>query len=123
MKIKTPIEFQTFNDGVCVICSVENAADPGNRPKEALKEKFRQVPYENRKTGVTRYYAAKQAGVKIAGVIRIPYLITVSSQDVCVIDGISYRIQQVQHIRDTMPASSDLTLQKLEADYDLAGTP
>ena len=102
---------------------MENAADPGNRPKEALKEKFRQVPYENRKTGVTRYYAAKQAGVKIAGVIRIPYLISVSSQDVCVIDGISYRIQQVQHIRDTMPASSDLTLQKLEADYDLAGTP
>lgn len=123
MKIHTTIEFQTFNDGICTICSVENAARAGDRPKEQLKEKLRNVPYENRKTGVTRFYAAKQAGVKIEGVIRIPYHIGVSSQDICLINGIQYRIQQLQHNKDTMPMATDLTLQKLEADYDLAGTP
>lgn len=124
MKIQTPIEFQTFNDGVCTVYSVGNIAALGNRPKDGLTVKLRRVPYERRKLGVTRYYTAKQAGVKVDDVIRIPRNTSVSSQDVCALeDGAQYQVRQVQHIGDTLPPSTDLTLQRLEAVYDIAGVP
>lgn len=123
MKIKTPIEFQTFNDGICGIFWLENIAGTGNKPKEIIKIKLSNVPYERRKVGVTRYYTAKQAGVKADNMLRIPYCTEVSTQDICVVNGVQNGIKQVQHNYDTLPPSTDLTLERLEADYDFAGVP
>lgn len=123
MKIKTPVEFQTFNDGVCSLYAVGNIAKPGNKPKDGLRIRFPAVPYEERTVGVTRYYMAKQAGIKAEAVIRIPQCREVSSQNVCCIGDIQYRIQQVQQVLDTLPPATDLTLQRLEAVYDIARVP
>ncbi|MCI8506899.1 MAG: hypothetical protein HFI67_12025 [Lachnospiraceae bacterium] len=121
MKIRTPTEFQTFNDGICRIFSVENIAASGDLPKEGRKEKFGRVPYERRTVGCQRFYAAKQAAVKVEELIRIPQTGKISTQDLCMIEGRLYRIRQVQQIMDTMPEATDLSLERLEEEYEPKG--
>lgn len=121
MKIKSNLQFQTYNDGLCAIYSVENIASPGNMPKQGLVSKFEKVPYEKRTVGVNRYYIAKQADVKIESLIRVPYFYNISPQDICMIGGIQYAIEQVQEVLDSMPESKDISLRKVEEVYELTG--
>ncbi len=118
MKIRTPLEFQTFNDGVCSVYRVKNIAEPGNKPKEGLEIKYGRIPFERRTIGLQRFYQAMQADVQISDLIRIPYQMNISTNDVCVIDRKQYRIKQVQAIKDTLPVATDLTLERLEVAYD-----
>lgn len=119
MKINTPTPFQTFNDGICAVYRVENVAGAGEKPKKGLCEKYGRVPFERRKVGLTRFYQAKQADVRITDVIRIPRQMGIGTNDVCLIGGMQYRVQQAQLVPDTLPQSVDLTLERLEAAYDI----
>jgi hypothetical protein len=121
MQIKTPVQFQTFNDGICRICRLENTAEPGLKPVKELVTKHDRVPYEKRKVGVTRFYTAMQENVEIEALLRVPGQFAISTQDYCIIDGRQYGIHQVQEVPDTMPPSCDLSLKKTEAEYDIAG--
>lgn len=121
MQIKTTVQFQTYNDGVCRIASLENIAKPGLKPEMALTVKYNRVPYERRKVGITRFYSAMQENIEVDAVLRIPEQFTVSTQDYCIIDGKQYGIHQVQDISDTLPPSRDLTLKKTEVEYDITG--
>ena len=56
--------------------------------------------------------------MKVEELIRIPQTAEVSTQDICLIEGIQHGIRQVQQIMDTMPPATDLSLQRLEVDYD-----
>lgn len=104
MKIKTPLEFMTFRDGVCDIYAVrENKLDV---------IKAANVNYGNRVIGVNRYYAARAATVKIHRLIQIPVQHTVTPQDNVVIGGERYEIEQLQELRDTCPPVMVLTLRK-----------
>lgn len=112
-------KIQTYNDGVVRLYRADNAAAPGHAPMErpVLRGKLR---YEDRTVGVTRHYAAMQAHERIDLVLRCPRC-PVSALDVAVPnDGRQYRITLVQHPRDVEPPSMDLTLQRLEMDYDLS---
>lgn len=120
MRIKSNLEFQTYNDGLCSIYSVENDAQKGNLPKKKLVSKYGKVPYEKRTVGVKRFYIAKQADVTIELLIRVPDAFKVSPQDVCMINGKQYTVHQVQDIMDSMPESKDLTLKKTEEVYEFA---
>lgn len=111
-------EFQKFNDGIADIYSVENVSEKGDRPKEVLKLKYR-LRFSRRTIGVKRYYEAMQAQVRLSNLIRVPVRNDISPQDVAVISGRQYRIEQVQHIGDTLPPTTLLSLSRLEADYDL----
>lgn len=119
MKIKAPVEFQTFNDGVCKIYQVENVAEPGDRPKDGLKVLYKRVPFERRKVGVTRFFQAAQADMKIEALIRIPYQPKIGTNHICEINGLQYRICQVQEVKETMPRATDLSLERLEVAYDI----
>ena len=116
-----PKHFQTFNDGVCSIYSVSNAAPPGGMPTEALTKKAGPLRYEERKVGITRFYEAKRSEERIDRVIRVPRCGEVSALDVCVpLDGRQYRIRQAQLVLDVSPPAYDLALERLEAGYDFA---
>lgn len=119
MKIKTPTEFQTFNDGICRIYRVENIAEPGKMPKDGLKVRYDRIPFERKKVGLARFYQAMQADVLVTDLIRIPKRTDIGTNDVCVIEGEQYQIKQAQSVLDSMPPSMDLTLERLEAEYDI----
>ena len=108
---------QSFNDGVVKVYSVTNTAVDGDMPTEGISLK-QTVRYHERTVGLTRYFAALQANIRVQYVLRCQRLRDISAQDVAVPnDGKQYRIVQIQYPEDTEPPVMDLTLEEVTADY------
>lgn len=108
---------QTFNDGVVKIYSVTSTASDGDMPAEGISLK-QTVRYHERTVGLTRYFAALQANIRVQYVLRCQRLLSVSAQDVAVPnDGKQYRIVQIQYPEDAGLPVMDLTLEEVTADY------
>lgn len=104
---------QSFNSGIVKIYETEDVSEPGYAPKELLHEKVL-LRYEEQRTGITRYYAAKQANVEITRVLRCPRMDSVNTQDVAETeDGSRYRIEQIQTVQNVYPTCMDLSLSKV----------
>lgn len=110
---------QTYNDGILNIYRVGNIAEKGNIPKEGLVLKTGPIRYSERTVGMSRYWTAKQAQVKIELLIRIPKVTGISTQDVVKIGDDQYSVLQIQNPTEVVPPSMDLSLQRLEAKYDI----
>jgi hypothetical protein len=115
MKLKT----QTFNDGVVNIYSVRNTAASGNTPKKGLTLKVGPLRYEERTVGITRFWTGRQAQARIDRLVRTARTGGVTSRDVAVLADGQYTILQVQYPKDTDIPTMDLTLERLEAAYDI----
>ncbi len=109
-----------MNDGLVTIYGVQNAASPGKMPKKELERKG-QLRFQRRTVGISRHYTALQAGARVDLLLRVPYIGAVSAQDVAVptIDGKQYRIELIQVPEGEQPPVMDLTLRRLERDYEL----
>lgn len=122
MRIETPLkDRQTFNDGICEVVALKNAAKKGNLPEPELSVRYRRVPFEKRSAGVQRRFLAGMEGVQIDFLIRIPADYRVSTLDVCRIGKDVYTVRSVQHIAGTLPPSQDLELERSDNIYDIAG--
>ena len=95
-------------DGLMIIYGVENQAAPG---------------YKRRTVGIRRHYAALNAGARVDLLLRTWYRPEVSVQDVAVLPllGKQYRITLIQVPENMTPPVMDLTLERLERDYDMSG--
>lgn len=111
-----------FHDGLVTVYGVENRARPGKKPVEALIQKG-VLRFQRRTVGIRRHYAAMTAGAKVDLLLRVPFRPEVSPQDVAVptLDEKQYRITLVQVPEDIYPLVMDLTLERLERNYDLPG--
>lgn len=106
MRAPKQARYETFNDGICTICKV--GIEGENVPViEGLR-------FCDRVIGATRHYAAVQVQTRISRVIRIPQQRRLQYTHRVVIDGVVYEIEQVQHIGDTCPAVTDMTLRVWE---------
>ena len=104
MEIKTPTEFLTFNDGKCDLYSIK-----GNK----LDVKQLTLNYGNRTVGMKRFYSARAATVRIDRLIQVPLLLSISSNNRIVLYGVEYKIEQVQHLYNTNPKATLLSLGKI----------
>ena len=111
-------DFIVFNDGVCDVFRVGNAAEPGDRPEQKLRLKYR-LRYRTHVVGLQRYYEAMQVQVTITKAIDVPLLNDINPQDVVVISGKQYRIEQKQEKHDTQPPSAVLSLSDIEEAYEI----
>lgn len=110
---------QTFNDGLVKIYAVTDISELGGMPREGLKEKCA-LRFRERTVGFNRYWAGQQSNVEISLVLRCPCFRGVSTQDIAIPNnGEQYRIVQVQFPEGLNVM--DLSLVRLEADYDFAG--
>lgn len=117
--IHNRLKLQAHNDGVAKIYTVDNIAQPGNKPKDGLVLKHT-LRYKERTVGITRVRLALQTGAEISYVLRCPRLRDVSSQDVAIPnDGRQYQITMVQYPEDINPPVMDLELERLEHDYEM----
>lgn len=109
-----------LNDGLVTIYAVENAAEPGDMPREKLVAKGR-LRYKRRTVGIKRHYTAMQVSARVDLLLRVPYRPEVSAQDIAIptLDGMQYRIALVQTIEDETPPVMDLTLERSERDYEI----
>ena len=111
---------QRFNSGTVRIYTVTNSAEDGAKPVETLTL-VQKLRYHERTVGLTRYYEALQANVRVQYVLRCPRLTSVSTQDVAIPnDGRQYRIVQVQYPEDVQPPVMDLTLEEVAATYGIS---
>lgn len=118
-----PQKTQTFNDGVANIYKIDNTAEPGNMPKEGLLLRVGEVRYKERTVGMGRFWSAMQTQAKVERLLRMPRIIGVSTHDIIIpIDGSQYEIVQVQYPEDVFPPVMDLSLERVSAAYDIAGT-
>ena len=110
---------QSFNSGLVKIYSVENTAPPGYKPVEKLVYKLT-LRYEEQRLGIQRFYSGQQNQSQIERVIRVPRAGGVNNQNVAITeDGHRYRIDLVQAVMEVYPPSLDLTLARLDQDYEL----
>lgn len=111
-----------FNDGILTVYRVENCAAPGGKPVERLVSRG-VLRYQRRTVGIRRHYTALNAGARVDLLLRCPCRPEVSTQDVAVptLDGRQYRITLVQVPEGISPPVMDLTLERLERDYDMPG--
>lgn len=108
---------QTFGDGLVRIYDVCDIAEPGLKPQKGLQLVYT-LRYEERKLGITRYYAARQNQVEIKRVIRVPRVAGLNSQQVAITEnGRQYGIDLVQNAADVYPLSLDITLMAIEQEY------
>ena len=111
---------QPYKDGVVKIYEVTDIAPAGNKPDPKLTEKSK-LRYDQRIVGMQRYWIAKQAQSEIEMVIRVPRILSIGTDDIAVPnDGKQYKIAQIQYPPDIYPLSMDLSLERLEADYDIS---
>lgn len=111
-------DFQRFNGGVVEIYCIINGAEAGDMPAEkpVLRHRLR---FGWKTVGINRYYSAMQNMVKISRAIIAPLMADVSTQDIAVINGQQYRIEQKQELNDYRPPSMLLALSDIEEVYEL----
>lgn len=110
---------QPFKDGVVKLYKITNIALPGNMPKDGLTLK-NTLRYEERTVGMSRFWGGLQANVSIEQLIRVPRINSISTQDVAILVGEQYKIIQIQYPQEIEPPCMDLSLERLEADYDIS---
>lgn len=103
MKIKTPIEFLTFNDGVVDIYDTDE-------DDAIINNSVNQFRFGKRTLGVNRYYQARQNDIELALVIHIHKNLNIHTQNAAVINKTRYKIEQVQQLSDTNPPVTVLSL-------------
>ena len=110
---------QSYRDGVVRIYTVTDGAAPGYQPRPVLTL-LETLFYQERRVGLQRYYAGRQAQVEVERVIRIQLRPAVNPQCVAVTeDGVQYGIELVQQVQDVYPPSIDLTLVRIEQKYEV----
>ena len=108
-------------DGLVRIYRVDNTAATGDAPVEALTLKAC-LRYAERTVGIGRFYAALQNNVDVKYVLRCRRIREVTTQDVAVptVDGKQYKIVQIQYPEGIEPPVMDLSLERLDADYEFS---
>ena len=110
---------QSYRDGVVRIYTVTDGAAPGYQPRPVLTL-LETLFYQDRRVGLQRYYARRQAQVEVERVIRTQLRPAVNPQCVAVTeDDEQYGIELVQQVQDVYPPSIDLTLVRIEQKYEV----
>ncbi len=112
---KTPL-----HDGAVSIYRIGDPSQNGDMPAKTLTL-LGTLHYHRRTIGIQRAYLALQSNAKIDLLLRCPYREEVKAKDIAVptLDGKQYKIMMVQVPEDIKPTMMDLTLERLETDYDL----
>lgn len=121
-KIQTPFAPQTFSSGCVTFFHTEDTAAAGDIPRYAAVA-FLRVPYEDKKVGDVRYYAALQADSRIDRVVRVPHIGEIDTAgDIAVVSGDArqYRVTKIARNSLTVPESWDVTLEISRKKYKLA---
>ena len=110
-----------MDSGTCRIYTVTDAAENGEMPNPTLHEYGDyEWAFEDRMISYSRQYAAMGVDQQIDRIIRI-WRTPVRIGDVVVIGDEQYRIDNVQPtLDDDSLQVVDLTLRRLEANYDIA---
>ena len=105
MEIKTPIKFETFNDGFVDVYETDFN-------DKIIRNTRKRYFFGNETVGIKRYYAARQNDIDIKLVIHIQKNLNITTENAAVIQSTRYKIVQVQHFDNKNPAITVLSLEQ-----------
>lgn len=110
-----------MSDGIFVLCNLVDTARKGDAPKEHLEEVYREY-YGERTVGISRFYESKGAGEQVDMLIRTRYdkRARIGCYIVLTEDDEQYRITNVQKVVDEGLNYCDITLSRLDKNYELS---
>lgn len=110
----------TFDDGILSVFRPQNTAGPGDKPQPGLTFRGRYY-YGFASLGVTRYYAAMQAGQDVSAIVTVPGWDDIITNDIVVLDdGRQYWAEMVQPETDEFGLRiTRITLGVLSVDYQI----
>ena len=110
----------TFDDGILTVYRPQNTAGPGDKPQPGLTFRGRYY-YGFASLGVTRYYAAMQAGQDVSAIVTVPGWDDIITNDIVVLDdGRQYWAEMVQPETDEFGLRiTRITLGVLSVDYQI----
>jgi len=115
-----------LDKGICTIYQVGNIAEPGNMPKQGLNRIKHQSWYGELNFETAPVDTAMQEMIETSARIRIIQNRAVNNHDVAILSNSEqqYEVTRAYHGTDeeSGEAITDLTLKKVEAAYDIAGT-
>ncbi len=103
MKIKTSIEFTSFNDGIVDFYETDEN-------DEIISNTRLRYRFHEKKIGVNRYYAARSNDIELSKLIAIHRNDYITPAFAAVIGKTRYKIEQVQNNRTTNPSTTELSL-------------
>ena len=123
-----------MDDGLCLLCTLENVAEPGDMPREVLRpvkdgDVTAEWQFESRKIGYNRQYEAKGVSERVDMLIRIwqaparigMYAVLSEYDGQENPNGDQYRIDNVQQLTDDDGLKvTDLTLYRLDELYEVS---
>lgn len=95
-------KFEEFSDGIVSVYDV-NADNMLQKAAEGLR-------FGEENVGIARHYAARAADTRADKVIHVLLNKSIKPHEVAVIEGDQYDIDKVDHIKNTLPPISKLTL-------------
>ena len=108
-----------MNDGILKIYRKIPAKSEGGMPIEVL-EPYKTAFYGERSFVATEYYEAKQAETEIAKKVRIHQDKTICNKHVVIVNGTQYGVGRTYSGDAKGIAITDITLERVTADYDIA---
>lgn len=115
--MKLPTMTQTYKDGVLSVYSIKNISEPGDRKVDKLVTKYNRLRFDIRTVGMNRFWNAMQNKIEIEELLRTPRIMDVTTQDIVLLRGYQYKIEQIQYLAEE-PRSMDLSLRRLETEYE-----
>ena len=108
-----------MNDGKLDIYRKVPAQGEGGQPVEVLK-KYKTAFYGELSFTATEHYSAKQSETEIAKKVRIHQDKTICNKHVIKVDDIQYDVGRTYSTIVKGTAITDITLERVTADYDIA---
>ena len=110
----------TYDDGILTVYRPQNTAGPGDKPQPGLTFRGRYY-YSISSLGVTRYYAAMQAGQDVSAIVTVPGWDDIMTNDIVVLDdGRQYWAAMVQPETDAFGLRiTRITLGVVSVDYQI----
>ena len=110
----------TYDDGILTVYRPQNTAGPGDKPQPGLTFRGRYY-YSISSLGVTRYYAAMQAGQDVSAIVTVPGWDDIITNDIVILDnGRQYWAEMVQPETDAFGLRiTRITLGVLSVDYQI----
>ena len=108
-----------MNDGVLHIYRKMPAKSGGGQPIEVL-EPYGTAFYGELSFSAVEYYEAKQSETEIVKKVRIHQDKTICNKHVIVVSGIQYGVGRVYSVDYKGVPVTDITLERVTANYDLA---
>lgn len=98
-------KFETFNSGILELCQV--------RENKIIRTVQAGIRFGDKTIGVNRYWQAQVSSAKVDRLVAVQIIPDIEYDQIVLINGVQYKLLQIQFRQDTKPSTLLLSLERL----------